>query len=415
MTGQNLQPSAKDGPGFFYGYVIVAVSVFILAAIWGTYSAFGVFFKPLIAEFGWSRALTSGAFSLSLFVYGVLSIIAGRLTDKFGPRLVMTLSGFLLGAGYILMSQINTDWQLYVIYGVIIGTGMSGGWIPLLSTVARWFTKRRTLMSGIALSGMGIGRLIGPQVANWGISVYGWRISYIIMGGVVLVIVPLISQFLKRDPTKTGQKPYGENQSEHGLNVESGGLSLREAYLTKQFWLLSTISFFLGFSIYLGVTHITPYAIDLGMSPGSAAATLGTIGGMVFIGRIILGHAADRIGNKQIYVTGLGLILVAYLWLVFAKEAWMLYIFAGILGLAMGGGGAAESPLVVDLFGLKSHGFLYGFINLGFTFGSGIGPFLAGYIFDTTKSYQMAFVLCIVASTIGLILIAFLKPLSRKI
>ena len=137
MTGEILQQSAKAEPGFFYGYVIVAVSVCIMAAIWGTYSAFGVFFKPLITEFGWTRALTSGAFSLSLFVYGVLSIIAGRLTDKIGPRLVMILSGFLLGAGYILMSQINTVWQLYIIYGGIIGTGMSGAWIPLLSTVAR--------------------------------------------------------------------------------------------------------------------------------------------------------------------------------------------------------------------------------------------------------------------------------------
>ena len=104
-----------------------------------TYNSFGIFFTPLSADFGWNRAVTSGAFSLSMFIYGILGIIVGALNDRFGPRVVLTFCGILLGLGYLLMSQISALWQLYLLLGVIIGTGMSGVWVPLLSTVAKWF------------------------------------------------------------------------------------------------------------------------------------------------------------------------------------------------------------------------------------------------------------------------------------
>ena len=128
-------------PKIFYGYIVVAASFLIYMVMWGTYYTFGIFFKPFLVEFGWTRAMTSGAYSLSLILHGLLGIVAGKLTDRFGPRVVVTACGLLLGSGYLLMSQVSAIWQLYLFYGVIIGIGISGGFIPLVSTVARWFVK----------------------------------------------------------------------------------------------------------------------------------------------------------------------------------------------------------------------------------------------------------------------------------
>ena len=141
---------------------------------------------------------------------GLLCIVGGGLNDRLGPRVVITLCGFLIGLGYLLMSQVSTVWQLYVFYGVIIGIGMSGFWVPLLSTIVRWFDKRRSMMSGIVLTATGVGILIGAPVANRIISTYDWRISYIIMGSLVLIVILLAAQFLKRAPAQVGQMPDGD-------------------------------------------------------------------------------------------------------------------------------------------------------------------------------------------------------------
>ncbi|MDP2917649.1 MAG: MFS transporter [Dehalococcoidia bacterium] len=166
---------ATKKSGLFYGYVIVVASFFIMIATYGTYFAFGVFFNPVLAEFGWTRVMTSGAFSLSMVVHGVLGIGSGVLTDKLGPKIVIAVSGLVLGLGYLLMSQVGNIWQLYLFYGVIVGIGMSAAWVSILSTVARWFVTRRNMVTGIVLTGTGVGALIAPPIASRLISAYDWH------------------------------------------------------------------------------------------------------------------------------------------------------------------------------------------------------------------------------------------------
>ncbi|MFC1593137.1 MFS transporter, partial [Candidatus Omnitrophota bacterium] len=131
--------------------------------------------------------MTSGAFSLRMLFTGLLSMVMGKLNDRFGPRLVVTASGFFIGLGFLLMSQISTIWQLYLFFGVIVAIGISGSLIPMVSTVARWFVRRRGLMTGIAVSGGGFGTLVMPLLASYVISNYGWRTSYTIMGVIAIV------------------------------------------------------------------------------------------------------------------------------------------------------------------------------------------------------------------------------------
>ncbi len=402
----------KDsGTHMFYGHVVVAAATLILIAIWAVYYSFGVFFKPILSEFGWTRAMTSGAFSLSSITMGVMGIAIGWVNDRFGPRLVMSISGVLLGIGYILMSQITALWQIYFFYGMIVGAGMMGGFVPIISTLARWFVKRRGMMTGIASAGIGIGAVIGPPLANRLISAYGWRQSYIILGCVLLVVVVLSSQLLKRDPSVVGEVADGLDQGNQiGLSPGSEGLSLGEALYTIPFWLFFATIFCFGSCVFSIMVHIAAHSTELGISPGGAAKILATLGGASIAGKLLLGKLSDIIGSRNIFIFGFLLMAIALFWLVPAKMAWELYFFAGIFGFAYGGCITAESPMVAFLFSLRSHGSILGVVGFGFTIGGAFGPWLTGHIFDVTHSYQVAFLGGAILSSIALFLTTALRP-----
>jgi len=222
-----------DKTRFFYGYIIVILSFFAIMLTLGMQLVFGIFFKPIIADLGWTRAVTSGAFSLSMIISGLIGIAMGGLNDRFGPRAVITLCGLLAALGYLLMSQVQAVWHLYLFFGVLLGAG-SSTFVPLLSTVARWFVGRRSMMTGIVFAGAGVGMLILPLVINQLIAAYDWRVSCLILGVTILVIVVSSAQFMKRDPSQMGQTAYGEsNTAQESLNFKTKDYSFKEAMLTK--------------------------------------------------------------------------------------------------------------------------------------------------------------------------------------
>jgi len=270
-------------------------------------------------------------------------------------------------------------------------------------------------MTGIILTGIGIGRLVGPPVVNWLISAYDWRASYIMLGSVVLVIIVSAAQFLKRDPAGIRQVHYGENEG-GGQELKAGteGFSLKEAVYTRQFWLVFTMLFCMGFCLFTITVHIVSNATDLGISAASAASILAVIGGASIVGNVILGGAAERIGNRQAFIIGFILMSAALFWVLLAREMWMFYLFAVVLGFARGGMAASDSPIVAGLFGLSSHGLILGVTSLGFSMGAAIGPFLAGSIFDVSGSYQTAFLLSAAISIVGLVITALLTPITGE-
>lgn len=406
--------SKNRTPWFFYGYIVVVAAFLIMVIVMGTMYSFGVFFKPLSTELGWTRAATSGAYSLFMVLHSFLSIIAGRLNDRFGPRIILTGCSLFLGLGYLLMSQISAIWQLYLFYGVIVAMGTSGGYVPLASTVARWFVKRRGLMTGITVSGIGIGTMIMPPVANWLISSYGWRTCYIIIGILVSVLIILAAQFLRRDPGQMGQVPYDEEEVDTShLNLADGGFSLREAIHLRQFWMLCAMLLCFGVSVQVIMVHIVPHATDLAISPASAANILAIIGGVSVTGRIIMGSVGDRIGSKPAITICFIMMLVALLWLLATKELWMFYLFAVIFGFAYGGWAALLSLIVAELFGLSSLGVILGAVISVMAVGEAAGPALAGGIFDITNSYQLAFLICAALSIIAIMLALLLRPITN--
>jgi MFS family permease len=401
--------SEKREPKFFYGYIVVIAGFLILASMYGTLYSFGVFFKPVSTEFGWTRAITSGAYSLCFLLSGVVAVAAGRLNDKFGPRVIMSCSGLLLGIGYFLMAKIATIWELYLYYGVIVGVGMGGGIAPSLSTVARWFVKRRGLMTGMTIAGTGTGTLVMPLIANWLISTYNWRTSFTIIGIGVFILIVGLAQLLIRDPGRKGLSPYGAGTPADRSNLDAAGLSLQEAVRTAQLWILFVIYVFVGFFVQVIIVHVVIHATGLGISPVSAASVLSVVGVGSLVGRIMGGGVSDRFGNKPTIIAALILTGAGFIWLLVARELWMLYIFAIIFGLAYGEILCMMSLLPAELFGLRSQGVILGIIIFASTIGGGIGPVVAGRIFDITGSYQIALMMCVAVACVGLILAIFIR------
>jgi len=270
-------------------------------------------------------------------------------------------------------------------------------------------------MSGIIKAGAGVGILIMPVVASWLISGYGWRTSYVIVGSIALVFMVAAAQFLRRDPGQMQLLPDGETEAApQSPNLDAGEFSFQRAIYVRQFWMLCVIYFAIMFCAQTILVHIVPHAIDLKISPTTAASVLAVVGGASIVGRFLMGSAGDRIGNKSALVVCFVFFSAAFLWLQVARELWMLYLFAVIYGFAHGGFFALASPIVAELFGLSSHGALLGTVFFSGTIGGAIGPVLSGHIFDITGSYQLAFLVCITLSVIGLILTLLLKPTTNK-
>jgi len=403
-------------PRFFYGYIVAAACFAIQGIGIGTFISFGVFFKPLLAEFGWSRAAISGASSVNFLVAGLLGIFVGSLNDRFGPRLIMAVTGFFFGLGYLLMSQLHAIWQLYLFYGVVIGIGMSSIDVIMLSTVARWFVRRRGMMTGMVKVGTGAGQLVIPLLASMLIAAYGWRDAYVIIGALVLVLIISIAQLLRRDPGQMGLLPDGDKKTAvDEINLAGGGLSLREAMRTKEFWTLCVVNLTVVYCLLTVMVHIVPHARDIGISAIKAAGILSTIGGVSMVGRLLTGIAIDRIGNKRSMMICSLILIASFLWLQVARELWMLYLFAVIYGLAHGGFFTVISPIVAEHFGISSHGVIFGIVVFSGTVGGAIGPLLAGHIFDLTGSYHLVFLILTALGIIALALTSLLRPVVGRI
>lgn len=414
----NLQPlSSNEGKrsGFSYGYVVIAASLLILIVAAGSQYSFSVFFKPVLNEFGWTRAAISGAYSLNMLLSGVMGILTGRLCDRFGPRPVLTATGLILGLGYLLMPQVQAIWQIYVFFGVIVSIGMSGMAIPLLSTVARWFSKRRSLTTGIVMTGSGFGIVMMPPVANLLISTYNWRTSYIIIGSIALVLIVLLAQFLRRAPSPGSSLTSVTKFEVTGPpNVQLRGLSLGKAVRTWQLWLIFLMTLFIGFSMQTVMVHIVAHATDISISAAAAALIVSVIGIVSIGGKLVMGGMGDRSGNRYIVIIVFILAVLAFLWLRFANELWMLYLFAAVFGLQYGGYSAVLSPLVAEYFGLKSHGAIFGLVMFAMGTGGAVGPLITGRIFDISGSYDWAFILCAIINVAGLSLSIMLKPAGNR-
>jgi len=386
---------------------MVVMAAFILATFTLVVYTFGVFLRPLTMEFDWDRGALSGAFSLHMLVTGGLSILTGKFSDKYGPRLLVTIGGLLAGTGFILLSQITLLWQVYLIWGLLMGIGGACCFIPVMSTIPRWFAKKRGTAVGLAGIGFSLGGLISPTLAQWLISNYGWQQAFIVLGLIMIVLMVPLAQYMKHSPQRMGISRYGEDlatEDNPSPALAARGLSFTEAVKTSRFWLYGLIHFCFLFIIQVIFTHIVSHAVDIGILAIVAASMVSTIAGSSLIGRSFIGIVCDKVGARPALTFCLVMTTSALIWLLFAREIWMLYVFAIIFGVAFGGIAPLQILVLAEFFGLDSLGIIFGTIMLIGTIGGSFGPPVAGAIFDTSGSYSLAFTICVIINVVAVIL-----------
>jgi len=395
----------------FYGWVVVVAFLVIGTTIFGTRFSFGIFFKSLESEFSLNRAATSAVLSVSMVLGCVFAILGGLASDRYGPRIVLFLMGLLTGLSLLLTSQANSMWQLFITYSLLLSMGSSAMFVVMMSTVSRWFDKKRGLALGIASSGVGLGIMVMAPFATFLISNFDWRMAFIIIGVITWLIVFPLSRLLKKDPYEIGALPDGLDSLSKDIknkeeSIQPADFSLLQTLRTKTFWLITFVWLFLASNMFLVFTHLVPHVTDIGFSAGEAAAVLSLVGGLSVVGRVLMGTVSDRIGRKPTAIICALLQAGAMVWLTWSQDLWMLYLFALFYGLAYGGIGPSIAALIGDTFGLRNMGAILGALDIGFGVGGALGPAIGGLIFDATNSYFMAFLLGAVVMFISALLIA---------
>lgn len=386
----------------FYGWVVVVAFLIIWLAILGTRFSFGVFFKSIESEFDLTRAATSGVFSVYMVLGSAFAILGGWALDRYGPRIIILLMGLFIGFSLLLS----------------IGTGAI--FTVTMSTISRWFDKKRGLAVGIASSGAGLGIVVVAPFAAYLISNFGWRMSYIVMGLIASLIVIPLSRLLRKDPYEIGALPDGakSHSTEMGVekpkneqgSIQSTDLSLPQVSRTRSFWVLGFIWLLYASCLHLVLTHIVPHATDMDISAMEAAAVLSLIGGTSIAGRVLMGRASDSIGRKTTAVICSLLQVGAMVWLIWAQDLWMLYLFALVYGFAYGGLTPPVTALIGDTFGLRNIGVILGVLEIGWGVGAAIGPAIGGLIFDVSNSYSTAFLI----GAAAMLIVTLLIPLVRQ-
>jgi MFS family permease len=390
-----------------YSWVMVVVSASILIVIGLQFHCFGVFLKPMIAELEWDRAALSVGYAMMIIVAGPFGIIAGGLSDKYGPRLLVTVGGLATGAGFILTSLIETLWHMYLIWGILIGIGSVLCLLPILALVPKWFIKKRGIATGIVMAGLGVGGIVSPLLTQLLISAYGWRQAFIILGVITIVIITPLAQFMRQSPGRMGLKPYGGDEITEEKQSSSSaieGLSPSRALRTSRFWLWGVIQAGMFFCMGAVGVHIVPHATDLGIPEIMAASILSISAGVGIFGRLSIGFISDRIGTRLTLSACLSLATLGIIWLLFANEIWMFYLYAVLQGLSFASVVTLLPVLTAEFFGVKSLGLMIGALTLVGIVGEALGPIITGRIFDVTESYRLAFLICVIMIAIALTL-----------
>lgn len=398
-----------------YSWVILGITFIAIIVAGIIRSSSGVFISPFESEFGWDRPTISFAFALCLFLYGLSGPFMAAFVDIFGLKRMMLYSMAILTVGLGLTFIMKEEWQLILIWGVMLGIG-SGLYLTVLSAQVanRWFVKRRGLAVGMLTAATATGQLILLPVLASILENYSWRAAIGLIFILSIIIFILIALFMKSSPIEMGITAYGEDKlvADEPLIIidrnpfKRALLTLLEGIRAKEFWLLSGSFFICGLSTSgLINTHFISYCISFGIPLVTAATMLSIMGVFDLIGTTFSGWLSDRFDNRWLlfwYYTLRGLSLVflpfalangSYIWLV---------IFSMFYGLDW----IATVPPTVGLtrqkFGVEKSAMMYGWISAAHQVGSGVAAFSGGIVYKVFGSYMWAFLLaggfCLLAS-----------------
>jgi MFS family permease len=393
----------------YYGWIIVAVALVSMAFWLGIRSSFSVYYVALLEDFSWNRAESAGVQSIALITYTILAPLVGGLIDRFGPRRVVVPGIIILALGLELSSTLDSLSQFYLYYGVVMGAGITSiGIITYSAILAHWFEKKRGLASGIAVSGMGLGTFLLVPLSQSFISLWGWRAAFMVTGGLVLIILlPANALFLRHKPHQLGQYPDGLAPLQSPQPADTGMLfkaapqsdwSLKKVLRSERFWAVFMFAFLSIIGVYIILVHNVKFLVDQGIDKMTAALIFAMVGMISSVFRIFWGWLSDRIGREMTYTLGIvcACLGVGCL-LLFETYRLKLLVYSFFILFGMGWGVTAPMFIAVaaDLFRGNIFGLIYGLVEAGIGLAGALGAWLAGFIFDKTQSYRLAFMLTI--------------------
>ena len=359
----------------------------------------------LLAEFGWSRSVLAGAFSVFTLVHGGINPVVGALCARFRPLRVMAAGGAAMGLTLFADSFISTPLELYLVFGVLTAAAVcAGGWVPALVFVQGQFTQRLGLSIGIISSGVGVGMLLIVPLTQLLIDAYGWRVAFRVLGLIAFAwIVPsslwlrwwILRQRQNQNPAENrGQTPIKQNQEKSGSDPDFP--TLREAMRTLPFWLLWAAFFFGNLSAQTLHVHQVAYLVDHGLSAIIAATVVGAVGLASIFGKIGGGWLSDRMDRELVYVGGIAIMVASALVLLAlgtAPTRWGAYGYAVLLGVGYSATASLIPAMLSDRFSGRHFGAIVGVGLIGSATGSAVGPWLAGTLYDTSGSYTLPFLI----------------------
>ena len=384
-----------------YGWYILAASFAFLFFQSGARYAFGVMFKPMITQLGWTRASISSAFFMNMTIFAISLSVSGKIYDRYGPRWVIFISTILLSAGFICIAFIDSLWEFYLYYGILAALGMGGAAVPLIGALmSKWFEKRRGLAISLALSGNCLGQFALVPLFTAFVIRFGWRMTHLLIGAIILLINFTVVFFvIKGDPKDYGLKPYGQEDetgvdgaNESGLSPPpADDLSLTQSMGTVSFWLILIAMFVCGSGDFLIIAHFIPMVTDHGISATTAGNMMAWFGLFSMGGILIAGPLSDLIGNKIPFVLSFVLRFFLFLMILNYQNLFAFYVFSVLFGFTFLITAPLITTMVGRLFGFTHVGIISGFITTIHHLGGGFWAYVGGVIFDSTGSYRMAF------------------------
>jgi MFS family permease len=417
ITGVSAPPAPPRA-----NWLILAASFTTFTVSAGLMHSYTVFLVAFVEQFGWSRGETSVAYSVSQLVAGGSSPVVGTLVDRLGPRRLLLMGGGLLVVGLIGSAFITHLWQIVLLYGVVMTFGANClGLVVFVPILSRHFVRHRGMAISIVQSANGFARALSAPLVQLLISGVGWRPTYLVQAAFMAAVVfPLAAWFRRADPSRRLARSDSAESAPASspTGAPQGGWTLAEAVRTPHFWLLFAVYLFTGLGSFFVTLHQLAFAISRGFDKLYAAEVLGMGAFLAIFGTIITGTLSDYIGRELSAIMAYGFSIVGVICALFITgpdQSWLLWLHACLFGLTWGARGPAITAKTADLFPGAQLGAILGVITIGSGLGAALGSWGAGFIFDLSGSYELAFILSIVAYLCGIVAFwALRRPPVRR-
>jgi MFS family permease len=391
-----------DDKKFNYGWVILSALIAFLFMTGTIRYSYGVIFKPMLEEFGWSRTVGSWAYGLNMICFAVTLPFSGYLYDRHNHKHLLLFFGLIMVAGVLIMPHVQVLWQLVICYGVLAGIGFGGTSMTLLSAVvSRWFRSRLGTLMAVGLAGTSLGQMAMLPFVSWITATFGWRRAFSILGLIAVAVLAIVVLLMKNRPTgpeseqpATPDVAPGQSEpqtiSDSCSDVIPETLSITQAMKTVSFWMICIVYMICGFGDFLVDLHIVPMLTDRGASLMGGGTIKAFMGGASFLGVLFFGWSTDKFGSRVPLSISFGIRALIVVMVLLSDDYLAMQCFAVLFGFTFLASAPIATVLVRELYGVGNIALITGSVVFLHHAAGGFGSVTGSILFDNSGSYRLA-------------------------